>query len=129
MNNNKNAYTLITAGFQYRDMFHLLHLQTSSFAAHDALGTLYDEYLDKLDELIECYQGKYGKITLPAAVMIQLEESSSMNPTTIIRQAYSYFSSDIYKMAILTDRDTDLKQIADDILNILNRAAYRLTLS
>ena len=41
---------------------HVFHLQTksqSSFAEHMALGGYYDEIGDKLDSLIESYQGKY----------------------------------------------------------------------
>lgn len=43
-----------------RDCAHLNHWHTSSYAEHVALGDFYEDLLDKLDEYVECYQGKYG---------------------------------------------------------------------
>lgn len=49
--------------FQSRDKAHLLHLKTTSLA-HAALGEFYESIIDKVDGLIETYQGKYGIIEL-----------------------------------------------------------------
>lgn len=58
---------LITALFAARDVSHRLHLATKSFAAHCALGELYDGLVDLADALAESYQGKYGLLNLKAA--------------------------------------------------------------
>lgn len=53
---------MVSKLFHSETQTHILHLQTksqSSFAEHMALGGYYDEIGDKLDGLIESYQGKY----------------------------------------------------------------------
>lgn len=58
--------TLISGLFAARDVAHRLHLRTRSFAAHCALGELYDQLVDLADALAESYQGKYGLLNLKA---------------------------------------------------------------
>ena len=41
---------------------HILHLQTTSYAEHVALGEFYKELPDLVDTVIESMQGKYGQI-------------------------------------------------------------------
>jgi hypothetical protein len=53
---------LISRVFAIRDAAHLEHLKTSSYAAHMALGDLYEALPGTLDAFVECYQGRIGKI-------------------------------------------------------------------
>lgn len=55
---------LIAELFAARTTAHRLHLATSSFAQHIALGELYDSLVGLADSLAEMYQGKYGKLKL-----------------------------------------------------------------
>lgn len=41
---------------------HILHLKADTYAAHKALGHFYTDLGDLVDEYVEAYQGKYGKI-------------------------------------------------------------------
>ena len=45
-----------------RNQAHVFHLQTQSFAEHNALNNYYDGVVDLFDGIIESYQGKYGII-------------------------------------------------------------------
>jgi len=53
--------------FQSRDMMHLMHLKTESFAEHKALNAYYDGILEFTDSFTESYFGYYGRldITIP----------------------------------------------------------------
>lgn len=56
--------------FHSRDVIHLAHLKTTSYAAHKALGDFYDGILDFADELIETAQGceqMLMSVEIPAA--------------------------------------------------------------
>ena len=53
---------LISRVFATRNIVHFAHWNTKSFAAHEALGGLYDGIVGKIDEIVEAYQGKYGLI-------------------------------------------------------------------
>ena len=44
-----------------RDMAHLAHWKTKSYAEHKALNTFYDELLELIDGFVEQYQGYTGK--------------------------------------------------------------------
>ena len=48
--------------FQARDIAHRAHWLASSYAKHIALNEFYDNVLDAVDELVECYQGQFGLI-------------------------------------------------------------------
>ncbi len=59
--------------FQSRDMMHLQHLQTTSFAEHKALGHYYDGILELTDSFTEKYFGRNKRIP------IVIPESKAMN--------------------------------------------------
>lgn len=44
---------------------HNAHLSTDSYAKHMALGDFYSALEDKADDIIETYQGCYGKLDKP----------------------------------------------------------------
>lgn len=43
--------------FATRNALHLKHWATTSYAAHVALGELYDGIIGKIDDVVEMYQG------------------------------------------------------------------------
>lgn len=53
---------LVARIFKTRNQAHLSHWKTKSFAEHEALGSFYDELIDKLDGLVEACQGSKGII-------------------------------------------------------------------
>lgn len=53
---------LIAKLFRTRNQAHLSHWKTKSFAEHKALGSFYDNLIDKLDGLVEACQGSKGII-------------------------------------------------------------------
>jgi len=62
---------LVAKVFTTRNLVHLQHWNTPSYAQHVALGDFYDKLIDDIDAIVEMYQGMFGKITvpeLPAAV-------------------------------------------------------------
>lgn len=53
---------LVARVFATRNALHLKHWATTSYAAHVALGELYDAVIDKIDEAVEIYQGATDEI-------------------------------------------------------------------
>jgi hypothetical protein len=53
---------LIAKVFMARNNTHIAHWKTKSYAEHVALGDFYDESIDIIDKLVECYQGNFGII-------------------------------------------------------------------
>lgn len=58
--NKVSCNTFLSKLFEVRDTTHKIHLKTTSYAKHVALGSFYDELLDLTDGLVESYQGIYG---------------------------------------------------------------------
>lgn len=48
--------------FAARDVAHRAHWRTGSYAAHMALGSFYEDVIDDIDHVVECYQGQFGLI-------------------------------------------------------------------
>lgn len=53
---------LISRVFASRNAAHIEHWRTDSFARHSALGDFYDVVIDKIDSLVEAYQGAFDLV-------------------------------------------------------------------
>jgi hypothetical protein len=51
---------LVAKVFSTRNLVHLAHWKTKSYAEHVALGDLYEELIEGIDKLVEAYQGTFG---------------------------------------------------------------------
>ncbi len=103
------------------------HWQTKGIARHEAFGKTYDGLSDLIDEFVEVAMGKYGRFTLEEDTnTIQLVNLSEVNPVDMVKvctEALVEFSDD------LDDRlDTDLLNLRDEMLGLLNKLLYLLTL-
>lgn len=66
------CHEVIDRLFTSRNLIHVAHLTTMSYASHKALNQLYDEIIDEMDEFLEMYIAKFGSIdniTFSAASM------------------------------------------------------------
>lgn len=53
---------LVGRVFAARNIAHLQHLTTTSYAQHKHLGDFYEDVVKALDELVECYQGQLAPL-------------------------------------------------------------------
>lgn len=53
---------LVSRVFATRNLVHLQHWKSQSFAEHSALGDFYETLIDGIDEIIEDAQGAFGLI-------------------------------------------------------------------
>ena len=127
MEKSKDAFiiNLLTLTNQMR----ILHWQTESYSQHQALGKTYEKIADTIDDLIEIYQGKYGKLKVDEDLPINLMNIENINITKFIDKFYEYLSKDIYDKKLLNEKeDIDIQDIIIDILNALNKLKYLLSL-
>jgi len=118
----------ITNFFTMHNQFKVYHLQTQkkvgSFAQHQAFGTAYDELTEKIDDFIEIYQGKNGVIMGKNGFNINLKNLDD-NPNAFIDEFINYLTVHVTD-ALDPKADTDLLNIRDEMLGILNQTKYRL---
>ena len=106
----------------------IYHWQTRSYSEHVALGGLYDELSDLVDKFIETYASGSDRqpLKFPTALPL-LPYSSVESAPELLRGLIEYISTgDLNNVVVGTN--TDLANIADDMVGVLNRTLYRLTL-
>lgn len=110
------------------NQFKVYHWQTQkkmgSYAQHIAFGTAYDELSPLIDDFIEIYQGKRGVIKGRDGFTVNLQNLDD-NPEAFIDEFITYFSQNIPE-ALDSNADTDLLNLRDEMLAILNQTKYRL---
>lgn len=120
----------ITNLLTIQNQFRVMHWQTQnkigSFAAHNAFGTAYEELDPLIDDFIEIYQGKKGAIMGKNGFTVNLHNLDN-NPVTVLDEMIR-FLIDTVPQALDEREDTDLLNIRDEMLGILNQTKYRLDL-
>ncbi len=110
------------------NQFKVYHWQTQkkvgSYAQHNAFGTAYDDLTDKIDDFIEIYQGKRGVIMGKDGFNLNLKNLDD-NPNAFIDEFINYLTQHV-PQALDPTADTDLLNIRDEMLGILNQTKYRL---
>lgn len=118
----KNLITnLITMQSQLR----IFHWQTNSYAAHVALGNAYEGLDGLIDAFVEIYQGKNGVIKSKNGFEIALLNLDD-DPVAAIDEFITWLAEDI--STGLSEADTDLLNIRDEMLGLLNKTKYLLRL-
>lgn len=69
---------LVSRVFAIRNAAHLAHWATDSFAQHMALGDFYDQTIDKIDVIVEAYQGFYGLIGDVEAMSFPIDDIKNL---------------------------------------------------
>ena len=118
----------ITNLLTLHNQFKVYHWQTQkkvgSYAQHVAFGTAYDELGPKIDDFIEIYQGKRGVIRGRDGFTVNLQNLDD-TPTVFIDEFVNYLTQNIPE-SLDQSVDTDLLNIRDEMLGILNQTKYRL---
>jgi len=103
------------------------HWQTKSYAEHQALGGAYDEFSGLIDEFIEVFMGKYGRIESKDGFNIELSNYKDIGTVDFVDKYIDYLVNELPKS--LEETDTDMLNIRDEMLGQLNKLKYLLTLS
>ena len=108
----------------------IYHWKTKSFAEHKAFDRTYKDLSGKIDEIMEVYMGKYGreeseKGFYTIKIYDYTSKESEHSPKNVIDFCVDFLSTDITNMF---EKDSELLNLKDDLLAILERLKYLLTL-
>ena len=110
-----------------QQQFRILHWQTKSYAKHNAYGSIYDSLDGFIDEFIEIYMGKYGRVSFNSGEgNINLKNTDSLDLNSFIKENISWLKSLNEKLN--EENDSDLLNIRDEVMGSLNKLRYLLTL-
>lgn len=114
---------LIGRGFQSRDVTHVLHLTTDSYAAHMALGGYYGGIIDLLDGIAESFQGIHGIV--PTALYMRALPCSNEAPETAAAYLREYGKWIEANRADICESSMIQNQI-DTVMELIMSTVYKL---
>lgn len=109
---------LIDRVFAMRDVAHLAHWSTNSYAAHMALGDFYDALVDKIDGIVEAYQGQFGIVK-----GIKLKATMSGDIVDLIGSEAAWIARNREEIAEGNDM---LMNMIDDLTALYSTTFYKL---
>ena len=110
-----------------QEQFRVLHWQTKSYARHNAYGGIYDALNGFIDGFIEVYMGKYGRVEFASGEgTIVLKNTNDLGLNEFLNQNLEFLMS--LSNSLDPQKDTDLLNIRDEIIGLINKTRYLLTL-
>lgn len=116
----------ITELLEIADQLKVYHLQTESYAEHKALGKAYDGFSELADDYLETCMGKHGRQEVDESVGIQLENYSEGGVRDYLERIVQFLNDLLDSHD--PQNDSDLDNIVADMLALVNRTKYLLTL-
>lgn len=110
---------LISKVFTTRNLLHFAHWNTPSFAAHMALGDLYDDIIEDVDEIVETYQGKFGLVD-------DLHTGSAELPKDItgwIKEEADWVEE---HRCFISRGETSIENLIDTLIGHYHKCVYKL---
>jgi hypothetical protein len=107
------ALTLLHSGTNA----HILHLQTDSFAKHEALGEYYEEIIELVDSLVETFQGTAGIITQYPNMYHPPKE-----PVAYLESLQKFVAESRDSLP----QETEIQNIVDEIAQLIDSTVYKL---
>jgi hypothetical protein len=104
----------------------LFHWQTKSFSKHKASDEFVSELTGLIDTFVETYQGRYSRIMLDKPRHLTLNNITDAYISKYVNEFRKVLIQDIPK--ICGKDDTDLLNIRDEMLSLVNKTIYLFSL-
>jgi DNA-binding ferritin-like protein len=117
---------LILKLIQIQTQFKFMHWQTMGDAKHRAYGKTYDKLSGFIDDFAEGVMGKYGRFEFESEFSIMFQDLKSLSVQNFMDGITEFLVS-------MTDQldskyDSDLLNLRDEMLLLINKLKYLLTL-
>jgi hypothetical protein len=117
---------LIQSFLTIQNQMKILHWQTKSYAAHKALGKAYEGLDVLIDNFIETYAGSSPEILNFDVCTIKCQNIDSLDPKSFLESVGSFLSGKL--SSSIPEENTDLHNIKDEMIALVNKTKYLLTL-
>lgn len=118
---------LIIQFFTLQQQFKVLHWQTKSYARHKAYDDIYSSLGELIDDFVEIYMGKYGRVEFTNGEgTINLKNTNTLQLNDFLKGNIEWLKSLNEKLKY--DNDSDLLNLRDEMMAEINKLRYLLTL-
>jgi DNA-binding ferritin-like protein len=123
---NKEKSHIVRVFLEMLNMIKLYHWKTHSYAQHKATDELYEKLNELIDRFVEILLGKDESRIKMLEKRIDLIDSKNVRDFKTRIYEYREFLIDM-NMYFDTKRDSDLLNIRDEILGVVNQFLYLMT--
>ena len=120
-------HAIVTDLLQMQNQLRIFHWQTKSYAAHKALGKAYENLDELIDTFIETALGRTEAVFSDGNIDIKLFDIKTLDVCTAL-ETYKEFLIAI-AVKVNSETDSDLLNIRDEMLGVINHTCYLLKLS
>lgn len=111
---------------QIQVQWRFLHWQTFGDAKHRTYGALYEGFDDIIDKFVETMMGKYGRPEFESEFAVMFQDIKSLSVQNFIDGITEFL---VGMTDVLDTRyDTDLLNMRDELLGLINQSKFLLTL-
>ena len=103
-----------------------LHWQTFGDAKHRVYGEIYDGLGDLIDEFTETMMGKYGRPEFESEFALTFQDISALSIQNFVDGIVEFLVE--FSDQLDSRYDTDLLNIRDEMLGLINKSKFLLTL-
>ena len=117
-----SSKALVEFFFSIEKSIKLYHWQTKFYSRHKFTDKLVDIIASISDKFMETYQGRYGKLSLNSTE-IKVTALNDSNVVSYLEEIASVLESFVEK-GFVSEKDTDLLNIRDELLGEINKSMY-----
>jgi len=109
-----------------QEQLRVYHWQTTSYSRHTAFGEAYSDLTDLIDSFMEIYMGKYGRVAIEDGEKIDLYNLGELGLNDYLTTVTDFLVQ--FSETLDQNKDTDLLNLRDEMLAVINKLKYLLTL-
>lgn len=121
-----SSKSLIEIFLQFTSQIKLYHWQTKKYSRHKASDSLYEKIQSLIDTFVEAYQGKYERVYLTNTTTLPIYNLDDIDIVEYVNEFGKFLKTDIFEA--IQDSDTELLNIRDEMLSLINQTLYLFTL-
>lgn len=123
---DKGVNMIIKSFLTIQSQLKVLHWQTQSYAEHKALGKAYEDLDALVDNFVEVFAGSDRSILDIGSTSMSIYSIDSIKPMDFMDSVEKFISGSLSES--IPEEKTDLHNIKDEMLSVVNKTKYLLNL-
>jgi hypothetical protein len=119
--------TIVQVFFHMLLNIKLYHWETTSYARHKASDDLHSGLSGLIDQFVEVYMGRYRRPEYKTSFRIQVKQLDDTSILNALSEYIAFLKEEVPKY--VSESDTDILNIRDEMLGCFNKTLYLFTLN